>query len=101
PSRHLGQGHRAKRMVGVRIGVMMMVAMVMVMVMVVVMVMMVVVPVRLVRVHRRPGQAMGAAEGFVAAGAVAVAATGAVLEAAADALDVMVVALLGEADLRL
>src|SRR5690606_36825113 len=82
PSRHLGQGHRAKRMVGMRIGVMMMVAMAMAMVVV----MMVVVPVRLVRMDRGPGQAMGAAEGLVAAGAVAVAAAGAVLEPAADAL---------------
>ena len=56
---------------------------------------------RLVRVHRGPGQTMGVAEGLVAAGAVAVATAGTVLEAAADAFDVVVVAFLGEADLRL
>ena len=51
--------------------------------------------------QRRPGEAVLAAEGFVAAGAVAVTAAGTIFQAAADALDMVVVALLREADLGL
>ena len=53
----------------------------------------------LVRVQRGPGQTMLLAEGFIAAGAVAVAGAGAVFEAAADAFDVVVVRFLAQTDL--
>ena len=55
---------------------------------------------RRLRLDWGPGQAVGLAEGLVAARGVAIAAAGAVLEAAADALDMMMVALLREARAR-
>ena len=51
--------------------------------------------------QRRPRQSVPAAEFLVPAGGIAIAAAGAVLKAASDALHVMVVALLLEADFRL
>ncbi len=67
----------------------------------VMMMMRMVVPMRFVRVQRREGQAVLAAECLVAAGGIAIAAAGAVLQPAADALDMMVMAFLRRAKLGL
>lgn len=52
-----------------------------------------------VTVQRRERQAMRFAKGFVAAGGIAVAAAGAVLQPTADALDMVMMTLLRHADL--
>ncbi len=90
-------------MVGMRIGRMRVGVLVMVMMplaVMVVVVLMVVIVVMMI-LERGERQAMFLAEGFVAAGGVAVAVAGAVFQSTADALDMVVVALLGRADIGL
>jgi len=92
-------GMRIGRMrVGVLMMVMMPLAIMVVMVLMVVIVMMIVVMMILKRGER---QAVFLAEGFIAARGVAIAVAGAVFQSTADALDMVVVALLWRADIGL